>query len=140
MAVRSKLSRALAVALGVALALANVGCGCTREVDHVTYNVSKEADNFNVVRRITVFNVRTDKILWQMTGTFSVKSSDGDLDVICELPDGTYTKHFFDLNEWTTYIIEDLSGTNVDKYRYELNFLPESIPGVTVTSDGKGAK
>lgn len=109
-------------------------CGC-HEVDRVSHNVSVEADNFNVERRITVFNVRTDRVLWQMTGTFSVKSSDGDLDIIVELPDHTYAKHFFDLNEWTTYIIEDLSGANVPKYSYELNFLPETLVPVTVTSN-----
>jgi hypothetical protein len=53
--------------------------GC-REAERVSYNVSKEADSFNVTRRITVFNVRTDKVLWQMTGNFSTQSSNGDLD------------------------------------------------------------
>ena len=109
--------------------------GCVREAEHVSYNISKEADSFNVTRRITVFNVRTDKVLWQMTGNFSTQSTgDGDLDVIVELPDNTYTKHYFDLNEWTTYVVEDLSGTGVTPYAYELNFLPESVPGVTITS------
>lgn len=112
-------------------ALFMVGC---REANHVSYNISKEADSFNVTRRITVFNVRTDKVLWQMTGNFSTQSDGQDLDVIVELPDGTYTKHYFDLNEWTAYVVEDLSGTGVTPYAYELNFLPESIPGVTITS------
>lgn len=66
-------------------------CGC-READRVSRNASVEADNLNVERRIAVFNARTDKVLWQMTGTFSVKSSDGDLDIIVELPDHTYAK------------------------------------------------
>ena len=117
---------AVMLALGV--------CGC-READRVSHNVSVEADNFNVERRITVFNVRTDKVLWQMTGTFSVQSSDGDLDIIVELPDHTYAKHFFNLNEWTTYIIEDLSGANVPKYSYELNFLPETLMPIKITSN-----
>jgi hypothetical protein len=117
---------AVMLALGV--------CGC-READRVSHNVSVEADNFNVERRITVFNVRTDKVLWQMTGTFSVQSSDGDLDIIVELPDHTYAKHFFDLNAWTTYIIEDLSGSNVPKYSYELNFLPETLMPIKITSN-----
>lgn len=110
------------------------GCSCTRESNRVSYNISKEADQFNVTRRITVFNVRTDKVLWQMTGNFSTLSSNGDLDVIVELPDGTYTKHYFNLNDWTAYVVEDLSGTDVTPYAYELNFLPESVPGVTITS------
>jgi len=121
------------VSVFIILVFAITVCGC-READRVSHNVSVEADNFNVERRITVFNVRTDKVLFQMTGTFSIKSSDGDLDVIVELPDHTYAKHFFDLNEWTTYIIEDLSGTNVDKYSYELNFLPETLVPVKITS------
>ena len=124
--------RLLAVLMAATLAFGVYGC---READRVSHNVSVEADNFNVERRITVFNVRTDRVLWQMTGTFSVKSSDGDLDIIVELPDHTYAKHFFDLNEWTTYIIEDLSGANVPKYSYELNFLPETLVPVTVTSN-----
>jgi hypothetical protein len=129
---RKIVKMALLAAMAIALSLTALGC---READRVSRNVSVEADNFNVARRITVFNVRTDKVLWQMTGTFSVQHSDGDLDVIVELPNHTYAKHFFDMNEWTTYIIEDLSGTNVSKYSYELNFLPETLVPVTITSN-----
>lgn len=107
-----------------------------RQSDRVAYNVSKEADYFNVVRRITVINSRTDKVLYRMTGTFSLSnSSANELEVICELPDHTYAKHYIYLNEWTTYVVEDLSGANVSKYSYELNFLPETIPGVKITAN-----
>lgn len=121
------------IAVCVALSLLfTTGC---RESQRVSYNVSKEADAFNVVRRITVFNLRTDKVLWQMTGNFSTQFDGSDLNVLVELPDGTYAKHFFEIDsDWTTYIIEDLSGTDVTPYAYELNFLPESLPGVTITS------
>lgn len=37
-------------------------CGC-RQADKVSYNVSKEADAFNVVRRLTVLNTRTDTVM-----------------------------------------------------------------------------
>lgn len=112
-----------------------VGMSGCREANHVSYNISKEADSFNVTRRITVFNLRTNEVLWQMTGNFSTQADGNDLDVIVELPDKQYAKHYFNLNdEWTAYIVEDLSGTGVTPYAYELNFLPESIPGVTITS------
>ena len=69
-------------------------CGC-READRVSYNISKEADNFNVVRRITVFNIRTDTVLMQMTGRFSLQNnSTSELEVVCEVEKGTYQKHF----------------------------------------------
>lgn len=122
---------ALLISILIAMVLAIVGC---REANRVSYNVSKEADSFNVTRRITVFNVRTDEVLWQMTGNFSTQYSDGDLDVIVELPDGSYAKHYFDLNEWTVYVVEDLSGTDVTPYSYELNFLPEYLDGVVITN------
>ena len=109
--------------------------GCVSEASKVSNNVSKEADQFNVVRRITVINCRSDKPLFQITGTFSIQTdADGDLDIICELDNGKYTKHFVHLNEWTTYVVEDLYGTNVSKYSYEINFLPDGLPGVKITS------
>ena len=61
-------------------------------------------------------------------------NSNNELEVICELEDGKYQKHYVYLNEYTLYVVEDLSGSNVSKYSYELNFLPEMIPGVKITS------
>ncbi len=45
----------------------------------------------------------------------------------CEVGDGKYKKHFIGLNEWTLYVVEDVSGASVSKYHYEVNFLPEAI-------------
>ncbi len=99
--------------------------GCT-ESEQVSYNISKEADNFNVTRRLTVINARTDTVLLEMIGTFALKNnSSSELEVICEVADGTYQKHFVYLNEYTLYVVEDISGASVDKYHYEINFLPE---------------
>ena len=33
------------------------------------------------------------------------------------------------------YVVEDISGAEVDKYHYEVNFLPDMITPVTLTSD-----
>lgn len=108
--------------------------GCSQSY-RVSENISQEANNFNVVRRITVINARTDTVLLQLTGTFSLRNnSDNELEVICELENGKYQKHYVYLNEYTLYVVEDLSGSNVSKYSYELNFLPEMIPGVKITS------
>lgn len=128
-------ARRAAAALMVAVAVAAGCAGCT-ESSRVSHNVSKEADNFNVVRRITVFNIRTDRVLLQMTGTFALQNSaENELEVICELPGERYQKHYIYLNDWTTYIVEDLDESQVDKYSYELSFLPEMVPGVKITSE-----
>lgn len=98
---------------------------CT-EADQVSENVRKEADNFNITRKLTVINARTDNVLLEMTGTFSLKNnSSRELEVICEVGEGKYQKHLVYLNDYTMYVVEDISGADVDKYHYEINFLPE---------------
>lgn len=110
-------------------------CGC-READIVNHNVSKEADNFNVLRRITVFNIRTDTVLMQMTGYFSLKNnSTKELVVLAEVEKGVYQKHFIYLNDYTMYTVEDLSGANVSMYTYELEFLPTVLRPVKITAN-----
>ncbi|MBR2913326.1 MAG: hypothetical protein IKK51_02750 [Oscillospiraceae bacterium] len=122
-------------AAGTALLLSLTLCGCT-ESRRVSYNVSKEADNFNVIRRLTVINARSDKPVFELIAAFSIEvdNEDNQLEIICETGENEYKKHFVSLNEWTIYVVEDVSGAEVDKYRYEVNFLPEAILPVTITS------
>ena len=47
-----------AIILMFIAALACMLCGCQRQSDRVAYNISKEADNFNVTRRLEVINAR----------------------------------------------------------------------------------
>ena len=98
------------------------------EAERVSYNLSKEADNFNVVRQLTVINCIGGDVLFQMTGRMSITAdtSDNQLEIIVE-EDGTYVKHFVGLSDNVTYIVEDLNlGDNdVNKYKYTLNFNPK---------------
>lgn len=124
----------VAILILITMVLGCVACGT--EADRVSYNVSQEADNFNVVRRLTVLNARSDKPMFELIGTFSiyVDEADNQLEVVCETGKNEYKKHFIALNEWTMYVVEDIGGANVNKYRYEVNFLPEMILPVTITS------
>ncbi len=111
-----------------ALAMTVLLCACGTEANKVSYNLSQEADNFNVVRQITVINCIQGDVLFQMTGRMSIKAdaSDNQLEVIVE--DGNnYVKHFIGLSDNVTYVVEDLNlGANdVAKYKYTLNFNPE---------------
>lgn len=118
----------------LALALIIILCGC-READVVSRNVSKEADNFNVTRRVTVINIRTDTVMLQMTGKLSLQNSAHDeLVVIAEVEKGVYQKHFIYLNEYTMYTVEDLSGAAVSPYSYELEFMPQQLKAVRITA------
>lgn len=100
--------------------------GCT-QADRVSHNLSKEADNFNVVRQLTVINCIEGDVLFQMTGKMSIKAdvADNQLEVIIENENGLYKKHFIGLSDNVTYVVEDLDITNVSKYRYTLNYNPK---------------
>lgn len=104
--------------------------GC-RQADRVSYNVSKEADNFNVVRRITVINARTDAIVYELEGVFSLDNSlNSELEVICQTAENEYKKHFIYLNSNTIYVVEDISGADISPYHYEVTFYPQMVPVV----------
>jgi len=116
----------------VVLVVLVVSTGCQRQAEQVSYNLSLEADNFNVARQLTVVNTRAEdgnaSILFQMTGNFSIeKETDGDLAVIGENPGGTYYKHFVCLSRDITYIVQDLGTTHVNKHKFEINFNPKMI-------------
>ena len=110
-------------------------CGC-RQADRVAYNISRSADYFNVTRRVAVINARTDEPVFELIGNFSLKNNNvNELEIVCEVGKGIYKKHFIYLNEWTIYVVEDVSGAYVDPYHYEVNFLPEMINPVTFISE-----
>ena len=111
--------------------------GCGRQATVVSRNVSKEADNFNVVRRLTVINTRTDKCLLQMTGKISIEDVTDGIAVLVEVDrdKGIYQKHWVYLNENTMYTVEDLNGVSVSKYAYELEFMPQQLVPVRITAN-----
>lgn len=105
--------------------------GCT-EAEKVSYNVAKEADNFNVYRRVVIINTRTDKPEFEIIGKMSVSIEEDRIDCIVE-EDGKYYKHIINLTDNNMYVVEDLGGSNVNKYKYEVNYIPESIIPITFT-------
>ncbi len=101
--------------------------GCESQADRVSHNLSKEADNFNVIRQLTVINCIEGDVLFQMTGKMSIKAdtTDHQLEITVEDEDGTYKKHFVGLSDNVTYVVEDISKNEVSKYKYTLNYNPK---------------
>ncbi|WP_242988575.1 hypothetical protein [Acetobacterium sp. KB-1] len=116
----------------IAVVLALMGClllvtGCESEAEKVSYNLSQQADNFNVIRQLTVINCIEGDVLFQMTGKMSITAdtADNQLEVIVEDEDGSYKKHFIGLSDNVTYVLEDLGENTVSKYKYTLNYNPK---------------
>ena len=115
----------IAAIIAVSMAVGVTACS---EAERVESNLTKEADNFNVVRQLTVINCLQGDVLFQMTGRMAITAdvNDNQLEIIVENDDGNYTKHFVGLSDNVTYTVEDLNlGANdVEKYKYTLNFNP----------------
>lgn len=122
-------------ALSMILAFSLTGC---TEASRVSSNLSKQADNFNDIRQITVINCLQGDVLFQMTGKMSITAdiSDNQLEVVVEDENGEYKKHFIGLSDNVTYVVEDITSDNVSKYKYTLNFNPKMwIPVEVETID-----
>ena len=96
--------------------------------DVVNHNRSKDANEFNVYRKITVTNARTDTIMLQAEGYMSLSNNDeNELIVTIKTGESQYYKDYIYLNDWTCYVMEQTEPKDTDKYHYELQFYPERI-------------
>ncbi len=122
----------LAVTMVVAMIII---AGCNRQANKVSYNISQDADNFNVVRRVAVINTLSSKVEFEVIGNISVNTSNSDkLEIIVEAEKGVYKKHLINMTQFNMYVVEDLEGADVNKFKYEVNYMPESIVPFTITN------
>jgi hypothetical protein len=115
------------------LTLAALSCfaSCTA-AENVNHNLSQAADNFQVVRKITVYNARTDLIVMEMEGYMSItNNSTNELVVTCMTGAGQYKKNYVYLNEYVIYVVEDITGTTTDPYHYTVKFYG-ALPDVDI--------
>lgn len=109
--------------------------GCSfSTVSTVNHNLSKDANEFNIYRRITVTNARTDTVMLQAEGYMAL-SNNGSNELVVTVKTGQdqYYKDYIYLNDWTCYVMEQTEPKGTDKYHYELVFYPERlIPSVEI--------
>jgi hypothetical protein len=101
-----------------------IGCltACTA-ADTVNVNLSQSANNFQCLRKITVYNARTDLIIMEMEGYMSLSNnSTSELVVTCKTGTNEYKKNYIYLNEYVIYVVEDITGTTTDPFHYKVHF------------------
>lgn len=121
----------LALALVMTLMIIFSACSCT-SAEMVNHNLSQAADNFQVIRKITVYNARTDLVVLEMEGAMSISnSSTHELVVTCMTGPNQYKKNYIYLNTYVIYVVEDISGTVTDPYHYKVHFYTP-IPDIDI--------
>lgn len=121
--------RKIIFALVLVIGLGTILGACQRDADVASHNLSFEADQFRIDRRVVFFNGITDKYLLVLEGRCSIKSDNYDeqLEVTCKIGDEEYKKHFLGLSDNVSYFVEQLETADVDTYHYKVIFKPETI-------------
>lgn len=105
--------------------------GCT-EAETVNHNLSQAADNFQCLRKITVYNARTDLIVMEMEGYMSLSNNTtSELVVTCMTGVNEYRKNYIYLNEYVIYVVEDITGTVTDPFHYKVHFYT-ALPDIDI--------
>ena len=115
----------LAVAAAV---VAAAGSACD-DAQIASANLSRAADNFEIMRRVVFLNGITDSYLLSIEGLCAIDDQGNQLEVTCKVSDGAegYKKHFLGLSDNVSYFAEQLDAADVSAYHYRVIFKPQSI-------------
>ena len=111
----------------LAVALAAATLGACNDAQIVSNNLSRAADNFEIVRRVVFLNGITDTYLLSIEGRCSIADANRQLEVTCAVGPREYKKHFLGLSDNVTYFAEQLDAASVNAYHYRVTFKPQSI-------------
>ena len=98
--------------------------------DVASQNLSTDADNFKITRRIVFYNGITGQYMLVIEGKCSLGNNDAsgvELSVTCKTGENQYKKHFLGLSDNVNYFAEQIDSAEVDTYHYKVMFRPEEI-------------
>ena len=116
--------RMAAAAATLAATAAVAGCN---DAQIASSNLSRAADNFEIMRRVVFLNGITDTYLLSVEGLCSINDQSRQLEVTCKVGPSEYKKHFLGLSNNVSYFAEQLDGAPVSTYHYRVIFKPQTI-------------
>lgn len=125
----NKIVTFVAVLMGIVLL-----AGCN-DADIVSSNLSHDADNFKVQRRITFINTVSDEVLYTVEGNMAIAADteDNQLEITAQTGSDQFQKHFLGLSPTTVYIVEQLEWQDTNKYQFKITLKPSAaIPDIEV--------
>lgn len=115
---------AIAVA---ALAVTGISA-CSSDADVASKNLSKDAENFKILRRVVFYNGITGDYVLEVEGYCSVEPGDSNtLTVTCKTGPNAYKKHFLGKSDNVTWFAEQINPANVSTQHYKVIFKPSVI-------------
>lgn len=123
------MKKVLSVILLIVCLFSLVGCN---KADNIQYNISTQSDRFETYRKVTVINLRSDKVLLSVEGYISIKNSTSDeLAVIIQTGPKQYKMHYIYTGPEVVYLVEQLEPSNTDPYHWEITVFA-TIPDINI--------
>lgn len=103
------------------LAILTIFTSCNEATD-IQYNIRYDADKFRTYRKVTVINLRSDKVLLEIEGYISIKDSTStELAIIVKTGPTDYYMHYVYTGSEIVYLVEQLEPISEDPYYHKVN-------------------
>lgn len=101
---------------------------CDTDAKVASRNLSQDADNFKIERRVIFYNGITGEYLLSIQGLCALEASEGrKVSITCKVNQTDYKKHYLGLSDNVTYFIEQLEPSKTSTSRYKVIFKPSVI-------------
>lgn len=118
--------------LAVLASIVFLGVGlsaCDSDADVASKNLSKDADNFKIFRKVIFYNGITGDYVAEVDGFCSIGNNDsaGKLSITCKMPDGKYIKNYLGLSDNVTWFAIQTKTADVSTQRYKVILKPTTL-------------
>jgi hypothetical protein len=106
--------------------------GCS-QASNVTTQLKNDANEFEIYRKVTAINLRTDTVIFEIEGYISYTvESDGDFSIIAKVGEDKFVRDVVGLSgDGITYVVEQLEPKKEDPYNFEVRIYAR-LPEITV--------
>lgn len=109
------------------------------QADTVRNNIQKDADKFDVFRKITFVNLQTGQLLYSAEGYFSLQTTvnneyqgQQEIGLIFKVGENEFKMDYFSINNNVAYVIEQTQNTTTNPYYWKIVWyvaLPDNVGG-----------
>lgn len=117
------------------------GCSEYTAAEIASQNLSKDADEFKIPRRISFYNGITDKVMLKIEGNCSLEFFPEKFVVVCKVGKHEFTKHYLGRSDNAFPIVEQLEGVDVSTFHHKVIYRPQAlIPDIDIKASGEALK
>ena len=107
-------------------ASALIGCA-SDDATVARHNMTRAADNFELMRRIVFYNVRLGQNVVTVEGKCSIEYGNDRTEYICKLGEDRFVRNFLSSSNDIVAIVEQMDPVPVNVYHFRRTFKPQSI-------------